>query len=188
MVQESVNQDDNKTSVGNNEKNKPSTQDENGNLIPQARFNEYVAKTNSKVEAMQKEIDKYKAKEQKHRQANLEAQGDYKQIIFEQDAELKNLREFKATIDKQNTEKRQSYLDMLTDDDREIYGDLPLNALEKHINKQKQALQEKAPIPATDTRKAVRNNNVPDEVNWADMDKEERRSNWDKILAKYSKK
>ena len=187
MVQESVNQDDNKTSVETNEKNRPSTQDENGNLIPQARFNEYVAKSNSKQESMQKEIDKYKAKEQKHRTASLEAQGDYKQIIFEQDAELKNLREFKTTIDKINTEKRQSYLDMLTDDDRSIYGDLPLNALEKHINKQKQALQEQAPIP-TDTRKPVRSNNVPDDVNWANMDKEERRNNWDKILAKYSKK
>ena len=33
MVQESVNQDDNKTSVETNEKNRPSTQDENGNLM-----------------------------------------------------------------------------------------------------------------------------------------------------------
>ena len=123
MAQESVNQDDKQVSVGNNEKNKPSTQDENGNLIPQARFNEYVAKSNSKQESMQKEIDKYKAKEQKHRQANLEAQGDYKQIIFEQDAELKNLREFKTTIDKQNAEKRQTYLDMLTDDEFEAWRD-----------------------------------------------------------------
>ena len=72
----------------------------------------------------------------------LEEQNKYKELyeqhkeeyeVFKADAELWKKDSERWTDYKQA--KRESLLENLTDDDKEIYGNLPLEALEKHVSK-----------------------------------------------------
>ena len=113
MSNESVNQDVKQESVSDNVKNPTVNQDDKQNMIPQARFSEHVAKSNAKMEEMSNIINSYKAKEEAARKKQLEEQGNYKQLIDEQTAELTTLREFKTTVDTQMAEKKDRLIKQL---------------------------------------------------------------------------
>lgn len=136
MSNETVNQDVKQESVSDNVKNPTVNQDDKQNMIPQARFSEYVAKNNAKMEEMSNIINSYKAKEEAARKKQLEEEGNYKQLIDEQTAELTKLREFKTTVDTQMAEKKDRLIKQLPEDQRGIYSGLSVDALEQHINMQ----------------------------------------------------
>ena len=66
------------------DKNPTVNQDDKQNMIPQARFSEYVAKNNAKMEELTTQLDSYKAKEEAARKKRLEEEGNFKQLIAEQ--------------------------------------------------------------------------------------------------------
>ena len=134
MSNESVNQDVKQESVVDNVKNPTVNQDDKQNMIPQARFSEHVAKTNAKMEELTSQLDSYKAKEETARKKRLEEEGNFKQLIAEQESELSTLRTYKSDMDTKVAEKRKELINQLPEDQRTIYGELSVDALEKHIN------------------------------------------------------
>ena len=134
MSNESVNQDVKQESVSDNDKNLTVNQDDKQNMIPQARFSEHVAKSNAKMEELTSQLDSYKAKEETARKKRLEEEGNFKQLISEQESELSTLRTFKADMDTKIAEKRERLIKQLPEEQRAIYGELSVDALEQHIN------------------------------------------------------
>ena len=134
MSNESVKQDEKMTNAMESDKNPTVNQDDKMNMIPQARFNEYVAKNNSKMEELTTQLDSYKAKEEAARKKRLEEEGNFKQLIAEQESELSTLRTFKADMDTKIAEKRERLIKQLPEEQRAIYGELSVDALEQHIN------------------------------------------------------
>ena len=134
MSNESVNQDEKKNVAVESEKNPTDNQVDKQNQIPQARFNDYVAKTNTKLEEMTTQLESYKKQEESLRVKKLEEEGNYKQLISEKDSELEKLREFQQNISTQMAEKKDRLIKQLPEDQRPIYNHLPVDALEQHLN------------------------------------------------------
>lgn len=134
MSNESVNQDVKQESVSDNDKNQTVNQDDKQNMIPQARFNEYVAKSNSKIEELTNQITSFKTKEANQRKERLEKEGNYKQLLDEANNELTDLRKFKQEIGQQMAEKKERLIEQLPENQRSIYNGLSVDALEQHIN------------------------------------------------------
>ena len=155
MTQETVNQDVKTETAMGSDKNPPVTQDDKQNQIPQERFNEYVAKSNAKLDELTGELDKYRTKEDEARKKQLEADGKQSILIAEQDAELKDLRIFKTGVETKMAEKREKLIEMLPEDQRNVYGGLSVDALEEHLK----LTQNEGLKISTDTRQPNRRGN-----------------------------
>ena len=169
MSNESVNQDVKQESVVDNVKNPTVNQDDKQNMIPQARFSEHVAKTNAKMEELTSQLDSYKAKEETARKKRLEEEGNFKQLIAEQESELSTLRTYKSDMDTKVAEKRKELINQLPEDQRTIYGELSVDALEKHIN-MSNANMNKVPTN-TQQPKRVGNQEFGGYSNWVEFAK-----------------
>ena len=132
MTQNADNQVEKTEVAGNSVKDSTVTQDDKQNLIPQPRFNEYVAKSNAKIDKLTEENNQYKEKEEVARKKQLEADGKQSELIAELGAENKELREYKTNAENEQKEKHAKLLETLPEDQRAIYSGLSLYALEEH--------------------------------------------------------
>lgn len=141
MSNEIVNQDVKMDSASSGDTANSVKQDEKMNMIPQARFDQAIAKEREKNAELMKQVDAYNAKKEKDRQKQLEKEGNYKQILEEKDThissqnkELENLRNFKAEYEAKEAEKREKLMEQLPEEQRGIYSGLNNEQLEAHLN------------------------------------------------------
>ena len=80
---------------------------------------------------------------------------------------------------------REDLLADMSEEDKETFGDLPLDKL-KAIHSKLTINNEKAEVVPTDGTPARTAN--PDNKSWVDMSNEERRSNWGSILDAYRRR
>ena len=114
------------------EKDQPVIQDDKktDNLIPQSRFNEVIS-TNKKL---QEQIDSLNAKNAERKKAEMEKNGQYKELIAQQKEELRSLKELEIKYNAERQAKREKLLSSLPEDKREQYKDHPLNFLEDAVD------------------------------------------------------
>ena len=182
MSNETVNQDEKKNVATDSEKNPTVNQDDKQNMIPQARFNDYVAKKNAEIDKLTEKVTAFETQQETFRKKKLEEEGNHKQIIVEQEQKLKDLMEYKETNENLKAKRRDELLDQLSDSEKEIYGELSNSALEKHLLNKNDLVKK----TNTDTRIPIRNPEIT-KKDWTAMDQDERNSNWKSIVSHYKK-
>ena len=131
-----------------------------------------LAKINSKI----------KKDEEARKVKDLEAKGEYKKIIEDMTAKLE-----KAEADQKEwlefkSQRRESLLAELSDEDQNIYGKLPLNELDAHVKK----FSKPSAIPGVSNSSPL-NASDGNSSNWTELNEEERKKNWTDILKSYKK-
>jgi len=114
----------------------------NENLIPYERFaevNERMKKAEAQLQKLLKEAEEAKKKE-------LEEQGKFKELVEKQNQELTVLRQKAEELERYYSTRREALLSKLPEDQREIYQELSLDNLEKHVE-----MLGKAKITTTNT-------------------------------------
>ena len=183
MTQDTVNQDVKTDSAGNSVNNSAVTQDDKQNQVPQARVNEIVSKSRAEIDKLTEENNQFKAEKEQARKKQLEADGKQSELIAEQEAELKVLREDKAKRENERKERHEKLIEALPENQRAIYSGLSLEALEEHI---KLSTPESDKLN-TDTRQPLRNGKGISNEDWTKMDEKERRSVWGSVIQSYKK-
>ena len=114
----------------------------NVDSIPYARFKEI----NDALKESNETITQMKANEKAKKDKELESQGKYKTLLEERDAELEVANKKASEWDTYQEARRKSLIDVIPEDDRDIYKGLSLEALEKHVIK----IGKKPVVPGVD--------------------------------------
>ena len=122
---------------------------------------------------------------EKARKKKMEADGELKELLAEQDKTIEALRVKADAGDQLLKDQHTRLLEQLPEDDREDFADLPVNQLEKVVNKLKASQSVKPEIPSV--KGAIKGSTEPIEDFWG-MSKEDQDANWDHTLAEYKKR
>ncbi len=112
-------------------KDEPVKKDVKLDDIPYARFKE----VNDNLKSLQADFDKAKDDQKKLRDAELEEQGKYKDLLEEKKLELVETKLKADEWDTYQADRRKALIERLPEDDRDLYGALPLDKLEEHCSK-----------------------------------------------------
>lgn len=127
-----------------------SNEEKTHDAIPYSRFKELVNEKNTFKTELQTLKEQIAKKEEDAKVKELESKGEYDRIMAEMNQKLEKA-ESKATAwDDYQVGRKNSLLEMLPEDERAIYGELPLDKLEAHVDKVKQTN-----IPSVDNSKPV---------------------------------
>ena len=131
MAEETVKVQDEKqdTVVTANEEKQPIEQ------VPYARFKELIDEKNtmrSDFESLQKKV---KGENEARVIKEMEAKGEYEKIMADMTTRLETSEKKSKAWDKYQETRRESLLARLPEDDRAIYGKLPLAELDLHVDK-----------------------------------------------------
>lgn len=103
--------------------------------VPYSRFQEVIDVKNS----LRDELDELKQNVENEKEARklkeMESKGEYEQIMQEMKAKLDAANRKANAFDEYQTNRRESLLSKLPEEDREVYSDLPLDKLEVHVQK-----------------------------------------------------
>ena len=105
------------------------------NSVPYARFNELVAEKNelkSQLDSINKQM---KADTEATKLKQMEDKGEYDKIMSHMNQKLEVAEKKATAFDDYQTNRRDSLLSKLPEDDREIYNGLSLDKLEVHVDK-----------------------------------------------------
>ena len=105
--------------------------------VPYARFQEVNDAKNTlrdELDALKQTIEK-EAEDRKLKE--LESKGEYETIMKEMKSKLDMANNKAAAFDDYQTNRRDTLLSVLPEDDREIYDGLPLEKLEVHVERLK---------------------------------------------------
>jgi len=141
---------------------------EDDNSIPYYRFKE----VNESLKDARNEISKLMEKQESERKAELEKQGEYKTLLDETKAELEKITAKANAWNDYESNRRESLLSKLPEDDREIYGSLSLEKLEQHIDRF-------STTKVDSTKSGV---TKPTTKPFTEMDRKEQNKNWSAIL------
>ncbi len=173
-----------KTEVAvDSEKNPSVKQDDKQNFVPQSRLNEVVAKNKSIIDKLTEENNQFKAKEEEQRKKQLEADGKHTEIIAEQDKTIEKLQSYYDNNEQKRTERRSKLLETIPENQRDVYKELSLEALEEHIK----LSQNEDKKVNTDTRQPVRNGK-PIRKDWYNLPPDELREVYPTIHAEAKRK
>ncbi len=184
MAQDEVNATDvNQQSLGTDEVKDQivETPDVKQSDVPYFRFKE----VNDQLNDMKSTVSSLKAKEEE-REAKIKAEkGEYKEL-YETQVELRKAAEAKSVkADEYFASRREQIMSNWSDEDKEIYGDMPLENLERHndsLNKTKAA--------KTNTAKSGVSQGKPFKGSlWDDSDPDalkQKRKGWGDILRQRS--
>ena len=144
--------------------------------IPYTRFKEVLDSKKS----LESEIATLKEAEEAKRKKDLETQGEYKQLLTETETKLEQAVQKAAQWDDYQTARRETLLAQLSESDAAIYGGMPLDKLESHVDKTKHSSPTKVEGGKAGVLKAP---NKP----IGDMTKTERRESWPAIIDGFRK-
>ena len=148
--------------------------------VPYARFNQQT----KQVKSLQAQIDKMKSEKKAKAIQETNDLGEAKNIIAEQNKTIEELTAFKTERVEIEQQEHESLLQQIPEDEREIYGKLPLKDLKKIISKQSQ----RRSVP-TDKSSPVRTGlKVQDTDEIWKMSPENKRKNWGNIVSFYKNK
>ena len=117
------------TVVTDNEEKQPIDQ------VPYARFKELVDEKNEikvKFDSLEKQIKK-DVEDRKLKE--MESKGEYEKIMSDMTAKLESAEKKSKAWDEYQETRRESLLARLPEEDRAIYGKLPLTELDLHVDK-----------------------------------------------------
>ena len=135
--------EENTTQTQETEVNQPSTEASKNNvqdgMIPRSRLNEVNNKYKDSLtqnQNLQAQLDKVKADQEAARIGELEKQGEYKKLLDEANAKLKESSVVVKEYEEYKTNKRNTLMEQLTEDnDKSIAESLPLDKLELYVSK-----------------------------------------------------
>ena len=135
--------EENTTQTQETEVNPPSTEASQNNvqdgMIPRTRLNEVNNKYKDSLtqnQDLQAQLDKVKADQETARISELEKQGEYKKLLEEANAKLKESSVVVKEYEEYKTNKRNTLMEQLTEDnDKSIAESLPLDKLELYVGK-----------------------------------------------------
>ena len=135
--------EENTTQTEETQVKQPSTEASQNNvsdgMIPRTRLNEVNNKYKDSLtqnQNLQAQLDKVKADQETARIAEMEKQGEYKKLLEEANAKLKETSVVVKEYEEYKTNKRTSLMEQITDDnDKSIAESLPLDKLELYVSK-----------------------------------------------------
>ena len=149
-----------------------------GSLIAESK------KYRSRAQQAEDSLAKLEKKLAADRENQMAEQNKWQELAEERALKLKEQEPVIEAATQQIATYREELLADMSEEDRETFGDLPLDKLKalhaKLINEPK---SEVAPTDGTPARSAN-----PDNKNWVDLSDEERRSNWGNILDSYRRR
>ncbi len=156
--------------------------DEVGGLIAESK--KYRTRAQSAEAELQELKENLKLQEKKQ----LEEKEEYKSLYQSMKEENEQLKPIVETFQTQEQQRRDNLLSKLSDEDREIYQDLPTIKLEKHIER----LDNKK-VQVSDAKEVTQSGKFAKNASWSDMSEQEKidaRKNptlWKQIVEGYSK-
>lgn len=150
-----------------------SQQGEVGTLIADAK------KYRQRAQKVESELAELKQKLETQRQTELEKQQEWQTLAEERANRIAELEPVVEQAQKQETQMREKILSEFNEEDRETFGDLPLSKLQalhgKIVNTPKIPIANNPAVPV---------NELPGD--WSQMNAEDRRKNWKKVLSGYT--
>ena len=150
-----------------------SQQGEVGTLIADAK------KYRQRAQKVESELAELKQKLETQRQAELEKQQEWQTLAEERANRIAELEPVVEQAQKQETQMREKILSEFNEEDRDTFGDLPLSKLQalhgKIVNTPKIPIANNPAVPV---------NELPGD--WSQMNAEDRRKNWKKVLSGYT--
>ena len=160
-----------------------STQENNeevGGLIAESK------KYRTRAQAAEAELNELKENLKLQEQKRLEEKEEFKSLYENVKAENEQLKPVVEQFKIQEQQRREHLLSQLSDDDQEIYQDLPTLKLEKHIER-----LGKQKVQVSDAKEVTSSGKFASNTKWADLsdkDREQARKNpklWQQIVEGY---
>jgi hypothetical protein len=150
---------------------------------------EYIAeskKYRQRAQTAEAELNELKENLKLQEQKRLEEKEEFKSLYETMKAENEQLKPIVETFQNQEKERREHLLSQLSDDDREIYQDLPTMKLEKHLDR-----LGKKKVQISDAKEVVSSGKFAQNTKFSEMsaeDREQARRNpnlWNQIVEGY---
>lgn len=160
-----------------------STQENNddfGGLIAESK------KYRTRAQAAEAELNELKENLKLQEQKRLEEKEEFKSLYENVKAENEQLKPVVEQFKIQEQQRREHLLSQLSDEDQEIYQDLPTLKLEKHIER-----LGKQKVQVSDAKEVTSSGKFASNTKWADLsdkDREQARKNpklWQQIVEGY---
>ncbi len=149
-----------------------------GSLIAESK------KYRSRAQQAEETLSKLQKKLEADKETQMAEQNKWQELAEQRGAKLQEQEPVIEAAMKQLETMREEILADMSEEDRETFGDLPLDKLKvlhNKLNVQTQA--EVAPTDGTPARSAN-----PENKNWVDLSDDERRANWGSILDAYRRR
>jgi len=160
-----------------------STQENNddvGGLIAESK------KYRTRAQAAEAELNQLKENLKLQEQKRLEEKEEFKSLYENVKAENEQLKPVVEQFKMQEQQRREHLLSQLSDEDQEIYQDLPTLKLEKHLER-----LGKQKVQVSDAKEVTSSGKFASNTKWADLsdkDREQARKNpklWQQIVEGY---
>ena len=149
-----------------------------GSLIAESK------KYRSRAQAAEDQLSKLQKQLEADKETQMAEQNKWQELAEQRGAKLQEQEPVIEAAMKQLESMREEILADMSEEDRETFGDLPLDKL-KAIHA-KLNIQTKADVVPTDGTPARSAN--PENKSWVDLSNEERRANWGSILDAYRRR
>lgn len=173
MSETQVKDQDVKTDPVNTDENNSASTEQQDNSIPYSRFKE----VNDSKKELETKLAEFESAEEKRRQSELEKKGEYETLVSDLRTKLESAETKANAFDEYQSARRDALLSKLDENDRDIYGELPLNKLESHVER----ISNKVPVQ---TGKPGKPKGFDKSI--GEMTTDERRGNWASILDRYN--
>jgi len=150
-----------------------------GNLIAESK------KYRNRAQSAEDELTKLQKKLEADKETQMAEQNKWQELAEQRAVKLQEQEPVIEAAMKQLESMREDILADMSEEDRDTFGDLPLDKL-KALHTKLTNNNEKAEVVPTDGTPARTAN--PDNKSWVDMSNEERRSNWGSILEAYRRR
>ena len=156
--------------------------DEVGGLIAESK------KYRTRAQSAEAELKELKEAQRLQEQQQLEEKEEFKSLYENMKQENEELKPVVEKFQSQEKARRENLLSQLSDEDKEIYQDLPTIKLEKHIER----LGNKK-VQVSDAKEVTQSGKFAKNASWADMSEQEKndaRKNptlWKQIVEGYNK-
>ena len=154
-------------------------QDEQANAQDVGKLVADSQKYRKRAQKSELELAKLQKQIEATRQKQMEEQNQWQQLAEERAARLAELEPIVEMAQQDEARMREEILADLSEEDRDVFGDLPLSKLRALQAKLKQT----SPRLAVANNPAVSANEIPQD--WTSMNRNQRAKNWDKIIASY---
>lgn len=164
------------------------TDSQNTETNPSPEVGQLIAeskKYRNRAQSAEDELAKLQKRLEADKEAQLAEQNKWQELAESRAAKLQEQEPVIEAAMKQLESMREDLLADMSEEDKETFGDLPLDKL-KAIHSKLTINNEKAEVVPTDGTPARTAN--PDNKSWVDMSNEERRSNWGSILDAYRRR
>ena len=154
--------------------------DEVGGLIAESK------KYRTRAQAAEAELNELKENLKLQEQKQLEEKEEFKSLYEKMKEENSQLKPVVEKFQIQEKQRREHLLSQLSDDDQEIYADLPTIKLEKHIER-----LGNRKVQVSDAKEVTSSGKFAENAKWSDLsdkDKQEARRNpklWKQIVEGY---